>query len=154
MYKSVLDQRIYFNLFLDDSLVERKSRLVKIIPLPNGKDSLSVIQAFESAFSEIPKNLKKSLTYDRGQEMALHETFTQSTGIPVYFADPRSPWQRGTNENTNGLIRDFFPKKTDFSLHTTEDFQEVEGLLNNRPRKVLGFQTPQAFFEEGAIKRW
>lgn len=129
------------------TLVERKSRLVKIVFLPNGKDSFSVIQAFEAVFSVIPKNMKKSLTYDRGQEMALHETFTESTGIPVYFADPRSPWQRGTNENTNGLVRDFFPKKTDFSIYSAEDFQVVEDLLNQRPRKIIGFQTPQAIFE-------
>jgi len=129
------------------SLVERKSRWLKIVPLTGGKDSRSVIQSFALALSDIPSNLKTSLTYDRGQEMSLHETFTELTGIKVYFADPRAPWQRGTNENTNGLIRDFFQKKTDFSHYNEADFQRVEDLLNDRPRKVLGFKPPREVFE-------
>ena len=129
------------------TLVERKSRYVKIVPLFLGKDSLSVVKSFANKLLEIPSKLKKSLTYDRGLEMALHQFFTKITGITVYFADPRYPWQRGTNENTNGLIRDFFPKKTDFSNYTEEDFQEVEDLLNDRPRKVNGFRTPREVFE-------
>ena len=125
------------------TLVERKSRYVKIIPLPKGKDSASVVKSFADVFMELPPNLRKSMTYDRGLEMAMHELLSELTGVEVYFADPRSPWQRGTNENTNGLIRDFFPKKTDFSNYTKEDFQRVEDLLNDRPRKVNNFRSPR-----------
>ena len=88
------------------------------------------------------------MTYDRGLEMAMHELFAELTGIPVYFADPSCPWQRGTNENTNGLIRDFFPKRTDFSNYTEEDFRKVEDLLNDRPRKVNGFRSPRQVFAQ------
>ena len=102
-----------------------------------------LLLCFARAFEKLPSFLKKSLTYDRGTEMAWHEVFTQRTGIKVFFADPHSPWQRGTNENTNGLIRQFFPKKTDFSKSSIEDLQKVQDFLNNRPRKVLGFMTPQ-----------
>ena len=130
------------------TLVERKSRYVKIVPLAHGKDSLSVVTSFAKALSDLPPELKESMTYDRGLEMTLHELFTKLTGTKVYFADPRSPWQRGTNENTNGLIRDFFPKKTDFSNYDEKDFERVERLLNERPRKVLGFRTPREVFEE------
>lgn len=130
------------------TLVERKSRYVKIVPLLHRKDSLSVVKSFAKALSEVPTELKESMTYDRGLEMTLHQLFTNLTGATVYFADPRAPWQRGTNENTNGLIRDFFPKKTDFSNYTQEDFQKVEDLLNDRPRKVIGFRTPREVFEE------
>lgn len=130
------------------TLVERKSRYTKIVPLFQGKDSSSVVKSFASALIEIPPELKKSMTYDRGLEMAMHELFTELTGIPVYFADPSCPWQRGTNENTNGLIRDFFPKGTDFSNYTEEDFQRVEDLLNDRPRKVNGFRSPRQVFAE------
>ncbi len=135
------------------TLVERKSRYVKIIPLSQGKDSLSVVKSFAKALSEIPTELKASMTYDRGLEMTLHQLFTNLTGAKVYFADPRAPWQRGTNENTNGLIRDFFPKKTDFSNYAREDFQKVEDLLNDRPRKVIGFRTPREVFEKACCNR-
>src|SRR3989344_1924025 len=97
------------------TLVERTTRLTLLAPLKK-KDALSVKEAFEIAFTRIPKKLKKSLTYDRGTEMSQHKLFTETTGIKVYFADPYSPWQRGTNENTNGLVRQYFPKGTDFSL--------------------------------------
>lgn len=124
------------------TLVERTSRFTLIVPLSKNKDSFTTVLSFAEAFEKIPSCLKKSLTYDRGSEMAWHEMFTNKTGIKVFFADPHSPWQRGTNENTNGLIRQFFPKKTDFSKYAKEDFQKTQDLLNNRPRKVLDFQTP------------
>lgn len=125
------------------TLVERTLRYTLIVPLIAKKDTVTTVISFAKAFECFPDSLKKSLTYDRGTEMAWHEVFTKKTGIKVYFADPHSPWQRGTNENTNGLIRQFFPKKTDFSKYTEQDFQKVQELLNNRPKKVLGFMTPK-----------
>ena len=124
------------------TLVERTLRFTLIVPLIKKKDSVTTVVNFAKAFEMLPEWLKKSLTYDRGSEMSWHEVFTKDTGIKVYFADPHSPWQRGTNENTNGLIRQFFPKKTDFSKCTLEEIQRAQDLLNNRPRKVLGFMTP------------
>ena len=124
------------------TLVERSSRYTIIVPLIKNKSSAETVGSFIQVFNSIPKELRKSLTYDRGKEMTLHEIFTKTTHIPVYFADPHSPWQRGTNENTNGLIRQFFPKGTDFSKYRVEDYQKVQDLLNNRPRKVLGYMTP------------
>ncbi len=128
------------------TLVERKTRSVIIVPL-EAKDSESVVNAFISELERFPSDLKKSLTYDQGSEMAQHENFTRSTGMQVYFADPGSPWQRGSNENTNGLIREFFPKGTDFSKVTINELKSVEKLLNGRPRKVLGYQTPKQSME-------
>jgi transposase, IS30 family len=129
------------------TLVERTTRLTLLVPLEK-KDALSVKEAFEKSFSRIPKKLKKSLTYDRGNEMSAHKFFTESTGIKVYFADPYSPWQRGTNENTNGLIRQYFPKGTDFSLVPLSAIKEAERRLNERPRKTLQFYTPSEKFYE------
>ncbi len=123
------------------TLVERTTRYVIIVPL-QAKDSRSVVDAFLSELEGLPTALKKSLTYDQGSEMAQHEYFTQQSGMSVYFADPGSPWQRGSNENTNGLIRDFYPKGTDFNLVTREELKHVQELLNTRPRKVLEFDTP------------
>ena len=124
------------------TLVERTSRYTIIVEYGSDKSAENVAKSFAKAYELIPKELKKSLTFDRGSEMAQHELFTQMTKIPVYFADPGSPGQRGTNENTNGLIRQFFPKKTDFSKVSQEELKFVEDLLNSRPRKVLGFKTP------------
>jgi IS30 family transposase len=92
--------------------------------------------------------MKLTLTYDRGSEMARHRLFTEKTTMKVYFADPQSPWQRGTNENTNGLIRQFFPKNTNFKTVTNEEVKRVQDLLNGRPRKVLGFHTPYEKFSK------
>jgi IS30 family transposase len=92
--------------------------------------------------------MKLTLTYDRGSEMARHKLFTEKTTMKVYFADPQSPWQRGTNENTNGLIRQFFPKSTNFKTVTSEEVKRVQDLLNGRPRKALGFHTPYEKFSE------
>jgi transposase, IS30 family len=128
------------------TLVERSTRLVKLIPLPFGKDAVSVKNGFIQALSPYPSFLKKSMTYDRGKEMSKHKDFTEETGISVYFCDPHSPWQRGTNENTNRLIRSFFPKGTDFNLVSREELQRVEDSLNDRIRKTLDWKTPRECF--------
>ena len=127
------------------TLVERTTRLTLLVPLKK-KDAMSVRKAFASAFKRIPKKMAKSLTYDRGSEMAEHKLFTKETKIQVYFADPYSPWQRGTNENTNGLIRQYFPKKTDFNEVTLAAIKKAEERLNSRPRKALGYYTPSEKF--------
>lgn len=129
------------------TLVERKLRLTIIVPLKNEKNAADTAKAFIEKFNELPSVLKKSLTYDRGTEMACHEKITAQTGVTVYFADPHSPWQRGSNENTNGLIRTYFPKRTDFSTYSDEDFKKVENALNNRPRKTLEYLTPNEFLQ-------
>lgn len=127
------------------TLVERKTRLTLIVKLKH-KDASSVRQAFAQKLNRLPNTLKRSLTYDQGREMAEHKLFTQDTKIKVYFAHPHSPWERGTNENTNSLIRDFFPAGTDFSKISGKKLKHVEDLLNDRPRKVLGFYTPKEMF--------
>lgn len=129
------------------TLVERTTRLTLIVPLKS-KDSLEVAKSFALAFKRIPKQFVKTLTYDRGTEMARHKEFTKETKIKVYFADPHSPWQRGTNENTNGLIRQYFPKKTDFSKISPSEIRRAEQELNSRPRKILDFYTPSEKFYE------
>ncbi|HQQ38547.1 MAG TPA: IS30 family transposase [bacterium] len=129
------------------TLVERTTRLTLLVPLKN-KDAISVSQAFALAFKRIPKQFTKTLTYDRGAEMAEHKQFTKETKIKVFFADPHSPWQRGTNENTNGLIRQYFPKGTDFGTVSLADIKKAENRLNSRPRKALGFYTPSERFYE------
>ena len=134
-------------------LVERTTRYVFITPL-KAKKAVDVREAFSHHFLDVPDFLKKSLTYDRGKEMVQHKAFTQDTKIPVYFADPHSPWQRGSCENTNGLIRDFFPKGTDFSKVTNEELKHVQHMLNERVRKTLNWKTPEYMFKKliGAIK--
>jgi len=123
------------------TLVERTTRFLIMVPLKK-RDATSVRKAFEKAFSNIPKHLKLSLTYDNGTEMAQHKLFTKNTKIKVYFAHPYSPWERPTNENTNGLIRDYFPKGTDFNLISKKRIMEVQNQLNERPRKILEHDTP------------
>lgn len=123
------------------TLVERTTRLTLLVPLKE-KGASAVREAFADAFKRIPRRLKKTLTYDRGSEMAQHKLFTKETRIQVYFADPYSPWQRGTNENTNGLIRQYFPKGTDFKTVSLSKLKEAEQRLNERPRKALGYYTP------------
>lgn len=123
------------------SLVERTTRLTLLVPLST-KDAFTVRKSFAGAFKRIPTQFKKTLTYDRGSEMSQHKLFTKETKIQVYFADPSSPWQRGTNENTNGLIRQYFPKGTDFRTIPLSAIREAEQRLNTRPRKTLKFYTP------------
>jgi transposase, IS30 family len=130
------------------TLVERMTRYTLIVLLQADKTSEAVVQACIDKLSALPQELRKTLTYDRGKEMTLHEQLTQAIETQVYFADPHSPWQRGSNENTNGLIRDFFPKGSDFREHTVEEVAKVEHLLNIRPRKVLGFRTPKQAFSD------
>lgn len=127
------------------TLVERTTRMTFITKLKN-ECSRSVRQAFARKLNRLPDNLKRSLTYDQGKEMAEHKIFTEKTKIRVYFAHPHSPWERGTNENTNSLIRDFFPKGTDFSKINAQQLKRVENMLNDRPRKVLNFNTPREAF--------
>ena len=127
------------------ALVERTTRLTFIVKLED-KDAESVRKAFAEEFKELPAGLKKTLTYDQGQEMAQHKLFTKDTNIQVYFAHPHSPWERGTSENTNALIRQFFPKGTDFSKISKTRLKEVQDLLNDRPRKVHNFYTPHEVF--------
>ena len=123
------------------TLVERTTRFLIMVPLKK-KDATAVRKAFEKAFSKIPKHLKLSLTYDNGTEMAQHKLFTKNSKVKVYFAHPYSPWERPTNENTNGLIRDYFPKGTDFNLLSKKDIIDVQNQLNERPRQTLEYESP------------
>lgn len=135
------------------TLVERKTRLVILVPI-KGKDAKTVRESFAEVFSEIEPEMRLSMTYDRGLEMAEHKILTEQTGVKVYFADPNSPWQRGTNENTNGLIRQYFPKGTDFNKVTLKEIKFAQNRLNTRPRKVLGWSTPIKEFKKliGALE--
>lgn len=123
------------------TLVERTSRFLIIVPLKK-RDATSVRKGFEKAFKDIPKHLKISLTYDNGTEMAQHKLFTKNSKIKVFFAHPYSPWERPTNENTNGLIRHYFPKGTDFNLIPKNRLKEVQNQLNERPRETLNYDNP------------
>ena len=128
------------------TLVERHSRYVLLAKVPN-RDSQSVITALINQAQRLPDELLKSLTWDRGKEMAQHKRFTLATDAAVYFCDPQSPWQRGSNENTNGLLRQYFPKGTNLSAHSQKRLDEIAQQLNQRPRKTLGFETPAERFE-------
>ena len=108
----------------------------------NSRDTATVIKALIKQSKKLPRELYKSLTWDRGKELADHQKFTLATDIAVYFCDPRSPWQRGSNENTNGLLRQYFPKRTDLSVHSQTELNRVARQLNERPRETLGFETP------------
>jgi IS30 family transposase len=127
------------------TLVERHTRYVMLAKV-SGKDTETVINALIKQAYKLPRELYKSLTWDRGSEMADHQRFTLATDIKVYFCDPQSPWQRGSNENTNGLLRQYFPKGTDLSVHSQAKLNAVARQLNERPRKTLGFQTPAERF--------
>jgi IS30 family transposase len=131
------------------TLVERSTRFVLLRHLPDGRASEPVIAAVSEAIGALPIALRRSLTWDQGSEMATHAAFTIATGCPVYFCDPHSPWQRGSNENTNGLLRQYFPKgKTDFSALTQNDLDQVAEMLNTRPRKTLAWHTPAEKLDE------
>jgi IS30 family transposase len=124
------------------TLVERKTRFVMLIALPNGHAADVVADALAAKIVELPEQLRRSLTWDQGKEMAAHAQFSVHTGVPVYFCDPRSPWQRGSNENTNGLLRQYFPKRTEIAHYTQAELDAVAAQLNGRPRQTLGFKTP------------
>jgi len=129
------------------TLVERRTRFAILVPLKN-KSAEEVRKQFAKEIKKLPQELRLSLTYDQGREMAQHKLFTKETKMKVYFAHPRSPWERGTNENTNGLIRQYFPKATDFSKVTRREIKRVQRSLNGRPRETLGFKTPHEKMKE------
>jgi len=146
-------------------LVERTTRFTILVHLPRevgfgviaprkngpplaGYGAITMKNALASIFSSLPANFCRSLTWDRGKELSAHALLKLETGIAVFFADPHSPWQRGTNENTNGLLRQYFPKGTDLARWTNDDLAAVALALNNRPRKTLGWRTPAETFDE------
>ena len=124
------------------TLVERATRYVLLLHLPNGRTAEEVRTRMTEAIKALPQSLWRTLTWDQGTEMAQHVRFRVETGVDVYFCDPHSPWQRGSNENTNGLLRQYFPKGTDLSRYTVEDLQAAADSLNGRPRKTMGWKTP------------
>ena len=146
-------------------MVERASRYTLLVHLPRlegygtvepvkngpalgGYGAVAMKDALESTLGALPAGLLRSLTWDRGKELSAHAQFTIDTGIAVYFADPHSPWQRGTNENTNGLLRQYFPKGTDLSRWTCDDILAVQDAINSRPRKVLDWKTPAEVLDQ------
>ena len=129
------------------TLVERHSRFAMLIKV-SSKETETVVAALSQQLRKLPATLKRSLTWDRGLEMAKHKDFTVATEVQVYFCDPQSPWQRGTNENTNLLLRQYFPRGTDLSVHSQAQLDQVALRLNQRPRKTLGFQTPASRLQQ------
>jgi IS30 family transposase len=129
------------------TLVERRSRFVMLVKV-KGKDTDSVVSALVRKVKTLPGELISSITWDRGTELAQHKRFTVATDVKVYFCDPSSPWQRGTNENTNGLLRQYFPDGTDLSILTQQKLNAVAKSMNSRPRKTLGYATPAATLHE------
>lgn len=127
------------------TLVERSSRYVMLVKLDGGT-APEILDGFSRRMKSIPPPLRKTLTYDQGKEMALHQTLSAKLNIDIFFCDPHSPWQRGSNENANGLIREFLPKGTDLSLITHQQLSYIEQALNHRPRKILGFESPHQVF--------
>jgi IS30 family transposase len=128
------------------TLVERHSRYVMLAKIGN-RDSVSVVNALIEQAQALPGELCQSLTWDRGKEMAEHRRFTRATDVAVYFCDPQSPWQRGTNENTNRLLRQYFPKGLDLAAYSQEQLNQVARELNERPRKTLDYETPAERFK-------
>ncbi|MGW4527999.1 IS30 family transposase [Amycolatopsis sp. NPDC004378] len=129
------------------TLVERTTRYLMLAHLPDGRSAEHVLDALIRRFATLPATLAKSLTWDQGSEMSRHDAFTTATGVPVYFCEPAKPWQRGLNENTNGLLRQYFPKGTDLSVHSAVDLSKVAAELNTRPRKRLDWATPAHLFD-------
>ena len=129
------------------TLVERHSRFIMLIKVAS-RDTAEVVGALSKHVRKLPTTLRRSLTWDRGLEMAKHRDFTVATDVKVYFCDPRSPWQRGSNENTNGLLRQYFPKNADLTDYSQSDLNKVALRLNQRPRQTLGFQTPASKLQE------
>ncbi|HEX3389219.1 MAG TPA: IS30 family transposase [Streptosporangiaceae bacterium] len=131
------------------TLVERSTRFVMLLHLPGGgHDPAAVAQAMTEAMATLPAALRRSLTWDQGKEMAFHARIAAATDLEIYFCDPHSPWQRGSNENTNGLLRQYFPKGTDLSVHGRDHLDAVAAQLNSRPRKTLGWRTPAQALDE------
>lgn len=133
------------------TLVERKSRFVVLVQLPDAT-AASVLQGFSDAFERIPTVIRESMTYDQGKEMACHEDLSERLKLNIYFCDPHSPWQRGSNENANGLIREYLPKGIDLSQFDQVYLDKIARALNGRPRKVLGFMTPDEVFSQEVIQ--
>lgn len=129
------------------TLVERRTRYALIGRLPGKRDSTTVIDVLQDLVKGLPASMRKTLTWDQDSEMAQHVEFTIATDCPVFFCDPHSPWQRGSNENLNGLIRDFYPKGSNFNHVSDADIEQMQQLLNDRPRKTLGYYTPREKLE-------
>jgi IS30 family transposase len=137
-----------FNRSAIGTLVERRTRYVLLVSLPGGRSPEHVRTRLAEAIQTLPDQLRRTLTWDRGKEMAQHLQFTLDTGVQIYFCDPHSPWQRGSNENTNGLLRQYFPKGTDLSVHSQTDLDAIAAELNGRPRQTLGWLKPAEAFAE------
>lgn len=129
------------------TVVECHSRFTVLCKV-GSKNAAIVVQSLTTQMKKLPRHVLKSLTWDRGQELSAHKTFTMATDMAVYFCDPRSPWQRGTNENTNGLLRQYFPKGSGLAMYTQSQLNAIAAKLNARPRKTLGFRTPAQVFNE------
>jgi len=130
------------------TLVERSTRFVMLVKIPYDRHAERVAALLADKMETLPEFMRNSVTWDQGKEMARHADFTVRTGMPVYFCDPHSPWQRGSNENTNGLLRQYFPKGTDLSLHTQEELDRVAAQLNGRPRETLNWRKPIEVFND------
>jgi IS30 family transposase len=130
------------------TLVERSTRFVLLLHLPRGHDPAAVAGAMTAAMSTLPAALRRSLTWDQGKEMAAHAQISVAADLDIYFCDPHSPWQRGSNENTNGLLRQYFPRSTNLTVHGRDELERVAAQLNSRPRKTLGWKTPAQALEE------
>jgi len=130
------------------TLVERSTRFLMLLHLPKDRSAEAVRKAMTKTILTLPEAMRRSITWDQGKELSEHARFTVDTGVQVYFCDPQSPWQRGSNENTNGLLRQYFPKGTDLSMHGPKKLGEVADSLNGRPRETLGWQTPAERFLE------
>jgi transposase, IS30 family len=133
------------------TLVERTTGFTMLLCLPDDRRATTVAEVMQQQIQTLPTQARRSITWDQGIEMATHAEFTIATGIPIYFCDPHAPWQRGTNENTNGLLRQYLPRNSDLSVHTQADLDDIAAELNNRPRKRLDYLTPSEAFNQLAL---